>query len=111
MQSARLKWIGAALLLAAAMVIGALGYETDDSTASAIGYGFGIGLVGVSLTALGRFLYLRSPSRRGEPMWTPAVLAIAGAVSLFSIAAISAADTQDAHAAAAAASSSRSSPQ
>ena len=56
MRSARLEWIGAGLPLVAAMVIGALGSDTDDSTASAIGYGFGVGLVGIGLTAVGRFL-------------------------------------------------------
>lgn len=99
MQSARLKWIGAALPLVAAMVLGALAYETSDSTASAIGYGLGIGLVGLVLTGLVRFLYLRSSGQHGEPLWTPGVLAIAGAVSLLSVAAIATAGTQTVEAA------------
>ena len=90
----RLKWAGATVPLLVAIGLGALAYDAEDSTASAIGYGFGVGLMAVVVTALGRFIYIRTPAHRGEPLWTPDVLALAGVIGILMVAAIALGDTQ-----------------
>jgi hypothetical protein len=91
----RLQWLGAAALLIAAVVITALGYD-GESTARALGAGFGVLIVPLALTALGRFLYLRfSSAPEGQPFWTPLVFVIAATFALIAGVAMGVEDEQD----------------
>jgi hypothetical protein len=79
------RWIGAGSLIVIAMMLGAFAYEGEGSTASAIGYGIGVGLFALAGTVMVRYVYLRRSPHRGQPLWTPDVLATAGSVGMIAV--------------------------
>jgi hypothetical protein len=79
------QWIGAGSLVVVAMVLGAFAYDNADSVASAIGYGIGVGLSALVVTAVVRFVYLWRSPHRGQPFWTPDVLAAAGTGGMIAV--------------------------
>jgi hypothetical protein len=91
--SVDLNWLPGSALLLASMIIGALIYDESDSTFDAIGYGFGVGLMAVVLTLVGRFIYLRTTFRADARIWGPGVLRLAGIVGLSCVAVIAIAGT------------------